>query len=62
MVIFDTPELPVCCDHGYMPRTQTVNLDAIRFGEMLRRLREQRGWTRQKLATRAGLTPADSGA
>jgi len=40
-----------------MPRTRTRNWDAIRFGEILRRLREQRGWTRQKLATRAGFTP-----
>ena len=35
-----------------------TNWDAIRFGAKLKRLREQRGWTKQKLATRAGLTPA----
>jgi transcriptional regulator with XRE-family HTH domain len=29
----------------------------VRFGAILRRLREQRGWTRRKLATRAGMTP-----
>jgi len=28
----------------------------MRFGIILRRLREQRGWTRLKLATRAGLS------
>ena len=29
----------------------------MRFGAALRRLREERGWTRKKLATRAGFTP-----
>jgi transcriptional regulator with XRE-family HTH domain len=41
-----------------VPRSRTQNLDAVRFGAILRRLREQRGWTCKKLATRAGLTPA----
>jgi transcriptional regulator with XRE-family HTH domain len=41
-----------------MPRSRTQDPDAVRFGAILRRLREQRGWTRKKLATRAGLTPA----
>jgi transcriptional regulator with XRE-family HTH domain len=40
-----------------MPRTRTPSADAVRFGAILRRLREQRGWTRRKLATRAGMTP-----
>ena len=40
-----------------MPRTRTPSPDAVRFGAILRRLREQRGWTRRKLATRAGMTP-----
>ena len=40
-----------------MPRMRTRNWDAIRFGALIRRVREERGWTRQKLATRAGLTP-----
>jgi XRE family transcriptional regulator, regulator of sulfur utilization len=39
-----------------MPKARTMNADAQRFGAILRRLREQRGWTRQKLATRAGLS------
>jgi transcriptional regulator with XRE-family HTH domain len=40
-----------------MPRARRYNADAARFGAILRQLREQRGWTRQKLATRAGMTP-----
>jgi transcriptional regulator with XRE-family HTH domain len=40
-----------------MPRSSTQNLDAERFGDIVRRLREGRGWTRRKLATRAGLSP-----
>jgi len=32
-------------------------MDAIRFAAIVRRLREERGWTRQKLATRSGMTP-----
>jgi transcriptional regulator with XRE-family HTH domain len=40
-----------------MPRSRTVNPDAIRFGSILKRLREQRRWTLRKLATRSGLTP-----
>ena len=39
-----------------MPRTSTPNADASRFGAIIRRLRDQRGWTRQKLAQRAGLS------
>jgi transcriptional regulator with XRE-family HTH domain len=40
-----------------MPRSRVVNMDAMRFGAIVRRLREGRGWTRRKLATRAGLSP-----
>ncbi|HEV2720344.1 MAG TPA: helix-turn-helix transcriptional regulator [Thermoanaerobaculia bacterium] len=40
-----------------MPRARTQHPDALRFGAIVQRLREQRGWTRRKLATRAGLTP-----
>lgn len=40
-----------------MPRASRYNADADRFGTILRQLREQRGWTRQKLAQRAGMTP-----
>jgi transcriptional regulator with XRE-family HTH domain len=36
---------------------RTTNMDAIRFGAILTRIRRERGWTKQKLATRAGLTP-----
>ena len=38
-----------------MPKSRTRNADAARFGAILRRLREQRGWTKAKLATRAGM-------
>jgi transcriptional regulator with XRE-family HTH domain len=34
-----------------------IDPDAARFGALLKQLREQRGWTRQKLAQRAGMTP-----
>jgi XRE family transcriptional regulator, regulator of sulfur utilization len=40
-----------------MPRAMRIDPDAERFGAILRQLREQRGWTRQKLAQRAGMTP-----
>ncbi|MGA8808897.1 MAG: helix-turn-helix transcriptional regulator [Thermoanaerobaculia bacterium] len=40
-----------------MPRALRIDPDAERFGAILRHLREQRGWTRRKLAQRAGLTP-----
>jgi transcriptional regulator with XRE-family HTH domain len=40
-----------------MPRSRSQDPDALRFGAIVQRLREQRGWTRKKLATRAGLTP-----
>jgi transcriptional regulator with XRE-family HTH domain len=39
-----------------MPQSRTYNADAARFGVILRQLREQRGWTLRKLATRAGLS------
>ena len=32
-------------------------MGALRFGAIVRRLREARGWTRHKLAIRAGLSP-----
>jgi transcriptional regulator with XRE-family HTH domain len=40
-----------------MPRALRINRDAARFGAILKQLREQRGWTRQKLAQRSGVTP-----
>ena len=40
-----------------MPRSRVISSDAVRFGAIVGRLRLARGWTRKKLATRAGLTP-----
>src|ERR1041384_1190634 len=42
---------------GRMPRLRNPDPDAQRFGAIVRRLRDERGWTREKLATRSGLTP-----
>ncbi len=39
-----------------MPPSRTRSIDAERFGALLRSAREERGWTRRKLAQRAGLT------
>lgn len=39
-----------------MPRSRTTDPDAVRFGAILKRLRQQRGWTVQKLAQRSGLS------
>ena len=41
-----------------MPQARTFNADAAQFGAILRRLREQRGWTLRKLATRSGMSAA----
>jgi transcriptional regulator with XRE-family HTH domain len=38
-------------------RSRRIDPDALRFGAIVKRLREQRGWTRRKLAARASLTP-----
>lgn len=38
-----------------MPRARSTDPDAVRFGVILRRLREERGWTLRKLAMRAGM-------
>lgn len=40
-----------------MPRSRVISPDAVRFGAIVERLRLARGWTRQKLAQRAALTP-----
>lgn len=40
-----------------MPRSTVYDPDAVLFGAIIRQLREQRGWTKKKLATRANLTP-----
>ena len=58
MVIFDTAKRDLDLYLGFMPRSRTFNADAVRFGAKLKRLRQQRGWTKQKLATRSGMTPA----
>lgn len=41
--------------HDAMPKGRAFNADAVRFGAILRQLREARGWTRLKLATRSGM-------
>jgi transcriptional regulator with XRE-family HTH domain len=38
-----------------MPKSVTVSADAVRFGAILRRLRQEKGWTIRKLARRAGM-------
>ena len=40
-----------------MPRRQRSDPKAIRFGAIIRRLREARGWTIIQLARRAGMNP-----
>ena len=40
-----------------MPKSTTVNRDAVAFGAVVRRLRIERGWTLTKLAQRAGMNP-----
>jgi transcriptional regulator with XRE-family HTH domain len=40
-----------------MPRSLTFDPDADRFGQVIRKHRERLGWTKKKLAQRAGLTP-----
>ena len=39
-----------------MPRSRTISMDAVRFGSMIRRIRTDCGWTRRRLARRAGLS------
>src|SRR5256885_15953696 len=43
--------------HLPVPRSRIRNTDAERFGAILARIRMERGWTRQKLATRSGMSP-----
>ncbi|HEV7486637.1 MAG TPA: helix-turn-helix transcriptional regulator [Thermoanaerobaculia bacterium] len=38
-----------------MPRSMTISPEAVRFGEVIRRIRRARGWTIVKLAQRAGM-------
>jgi transcriptional regulator with XRE-family HTH domain len=40
-----------------MPPSRLVSPDAVRFGAIIRRHRERRGWTLAKLAQRAGMNP-----
>jgi transcriptional regulator with XRE-family HTH domain len=40
-----------------MPRSFKFDPDAARFGEIIREHRERLGWTKKKLAQRAGLSP-----
>ena len=42
--------------HEVMPPSRSVSPDAVLFGKIVQRLREERGWPRKKLATRAGLS------
>ncbi|HUP61846.1 MAG TPA: helix-turn-helix transcriptional regulator [Thermoanaerobaculia bacterium] len=39
-----------------MPRAKTLHPDAIRFGEILFNLRQQRGWTLQQFARESHMT------
>jgi len=38
-----------------MPRSKRVSPEAARFGAIIQRLRRERGWTKVKLAQRAGM-------
>jgi transcriptional regulator with XRE-family HTH domain len=40
-----------------MPRSKRPTADAVCFGAIIRRLREERGWTLVKLADRCGMNP-----
>lgn len=39
-----------------MPTARKIDPDAARFGAIVKSLRQQRGWTKLKLAQRAGLS------
>jgi transcriptional regulator with XRE-family HTH domain len=40
-----------------MPKLDSPDPDAERFGRIVTRLRLEHGWEKQKLATRIGITP-----
>jgi transcriptional regulator with XRE-family HTH domain len=45
-----------------MPKLPSANIDAVRFGTILRRLRIARGWTLVVAARRSGMNPNYLGA
>ena len=47
--------LDAAVNHGYTTGMSTLTLEQ-RFPRILRRLRQERGWTQQQLADRAGIT------
>lgn len=50
--------LPFYVVHGHyatVTRRARKDADAVRFGKIVRGLREERGWTRDEMADRAGL-------
>src|ERR1044071_1808459 len=44
-----------CIMMGHMPRSRTISPEAFCFGAIIERLRTERGWTKVKLAQRAGM-------
>lgn len=40
-----------------MPKSKKVDRDAKRFGELIHRLRTERGWTLVKFGQRSGMNP-----
>ncbi|PYQ25860.1 MAG: hypothetical protein DMF56_26530 [Acidobacteria bacterium] len=41
--------------HDGVPRSSKTSIEAQRFGAIIQRLRAERGWTKVKLAQRAGM-------
>jgi transcriptional regulator with XRE-family HTH domain len=40
-----------------MPKSKHADPDAVRFGAIIQRLRQSRGWTLVKFAQRSGMNP-----